>query len=96
MLGNKIEMLIQEDLVAHNVDDFRRDISHREDFLEDADVLTVDIAGAQNIDSVGISFLLGMYRKMYLEGKEFYITGASEDIMKLFQLMKLDEILEVE
>jgi anti-sigma B factor antagonist len=94
--NNKMELVIENDLIAQFVDEYRAKIDEREDLIEDMDELSVDMSLVKNIDSVGITFIVSLYRKMYLEGKEFYIKNASEEIRKLFQLMKLDEVFDIE
>ncbi len=91
-----IELLLEKDLTANNVESFNKDIElllkDEDDFVE----LVLNLSNTKNIDSVGVTFIIGQYKKMQSDGCLFRISGASNDVKSLFKLMKLDQFFELE
>lgn len=89
-----IEMV--DDLVANvvrnNLDKAKATIDNNSSF----DSVTLDISNVDSIDSIGVTFVVGLYKTSVENNKKFKVMGASEDIVNLFSLMRLDEIFTVE
>ncbi len=91
-----VKLILEKDLTANNIEQFREDLDR---FLSDEDDMAevdVDLTNTKNIDSVGVTFIVGLYKQLKNEGILFRITGASEDVKSLFRLMKLDKLFELE
>lgn len=58
--------------------------------------LELDISNTDNIDSHGVSFIVGLYKACLREGKQFKVSGSGEDIVQLFKLMKLEEFFDID
>ncbi len=94
--NNEIQLLLEHDLTANHVEQFHIEIDN---FLKDENdmaELTVDLSQTKNIDSVGVTFVVSLYKKMKDEGIIFRIIGASDDVRSLFRLMKLDQLFGLE
>lgn len=90
---DSIKFIIQEDLIAPNIDKLKSVISSELDALEGKSQIVLDLNNISNIDSVGVSYLVSLYKRIMSEGYEFKIINASNDIVQLFKLMKLDDYL---
>lgn len=91
-----VTIVLEKDLTADNVTDFERQLS---DYLAEEDdmmELVLDLSHTQNIDSVGVTFIIGWYKRMQEDGLLFRVAGASDDVKSLFKLMKLDQFFDLE
>ncbi|GAB6109719.1 STAS domain-containing protein [Fusibacter bizertensis] len=95
LLGSCLRLIVVEGLTANNVSKFNdklesifgSDLSFSE--------IVLDLANTKNIDSVGVTFVIGLYKRTEASSKHFSVSGASADILSLFRLMKLDQFFEV-
>ncbi|MDH8678247.1 STAS domain-containing protein [Fusibacter bizertensis] len=95
LLGSCLRLILVDGLTANNVSKFNdkleaifsSDISFSE--------IVLDLASTKNIDSVGVTFVIGLYKKAEDFDKKFSVSGASEDILSLFKLMKLDQFFDI-
>jgi anti-anti-sigma factor len=94
--GNLMKFIIQNDLIAPNVKDMNKVLMDALDQTEGIEEVIVDLNKIENIDSVGVSFVVSLYKNISNEGLEFRITNASNDIIQLFKLMRLDEFFIIE
>lgn len=92
----QIILKLGDDLIASNVKRFNLSLM---DMLEDEyeqEELVVDLEGTENIDSVGVTFIVNLYKNARSNSKHFKVIHSSDDIKQLFKLMKLDEFFELE
>lgn len=91
-----LTLTLQEDLIATNVREYKSTV---EKFLQDemgnVDEVVLDLSTCENIDSVGVTFVVGVYKQATNDALGFRVTGSSDEIKQLFKLMKLDEIFEI-
>ena len=81
------------DIVASMMEEFRAEILKYVE--EGVRKLTVDINGVGVIDSVGLGVLIGAHNSLQKKDGIFDVINASEDIYKLFKVMRLDQHFEV-
>ena len=81
---------LEEDLIAPNVIEFKEEIISQIENLDDIEKILVDLEKTENIDSVGVTFIISLYKIADRDNKNFKIKGSSDDIMQLFKLMKHD------
>ena len=95
LLGSCLRLILVDGLTANNVSKFNDKIESifNSDmaFLE----IVLDLANTKNIDSVGVTFVIGLYKKADDNDKKFSVSGASSDILSLFRLMKLDQFFDI-
>lgn len=91
-----LKFVIQNDLIAPNVKKMNEVLMEALDETEDIDEVIIDLNKIENIDSVGVSFVVSLYKNISNEGLEFRIVNASNDIIQLFKLMRLDEFFIIE
>lgn len=92
--NSSIILQVKSDLTASKVRDMvdftKNLISEKKDLSE----VVLDISNSKTIDSIGITFIIGIYKSALNYGKTFKITGANKEIKQLFTLMKLNNIFE--
>jgi anti-anti-sigma factor len=94
-LGDCMRLILIDGLTANNVEKlnlkidelFKSEIAFAE--------IVLDLGNIKNIDSVGVTFVISLYRRTEGIHKKFSISGASEDILSLFKLMKLDQFFDM-
>src|SRR6056297_321201 len=94
--SNLMKFIIQNDLIAPNVKDMNKVLMDALDQTNGIEEVIVDLNKIENIDSVGVSFVVSLYKNISNEGLEFRIVNASNDIIQLFKLMRLDEFFIIE
>lgn len=85
---------VTTDLIASKVKDF---VSETKQFVESNEVfdeVILDLVNVTIIDSIGISFIIGLYKSALNNQKKFQVTNASSDIKQLFELMKLNDLFQ--
>ncbi|WP_430883810.1 STAS domain-containing protein [Fusibacter sp. JL216-2] len=91
-----LTLTLQEDLIATNVRDFKSNIdAYLQDEMGNIDEVIMDLSACENIDSVGVTFVVGVYKQVTNDAMGFRIKGSSEEIKQLFKLMKLDEFFDM-
>jgi anti-anti-sigma factor len=96
---NKIEddrmlVFLEDDLIAPNVKGFNQTVSDYLVDIEDLDEIVLDLSSVENIDSIGVTFVIGLYKSVTKDGLGFAISNASDNVRQLFKLMKLEDLLE--
>lgn len=96
--GTVLTLSLQEDLIAPNVKVFEQEMPAYMRELESSsiDELVLDLENCENIDSVGVTYIVSLYKSVIREGKNFRVSGSNSDIRQLFKLMKLDEFIDLE
>lgn len=60
-----------------------------------APLVEIDLSGVRYLDSSGVSVLLAACAQMRKESRSLIITGISEQVERVFKILKLDAILKV-
>ncbi|MCK8060791.1 MULTISPECIES: STAS domain-containing protein [unclassified Fusibacter] len=94
--GTSVRLVLNDDLTANNVPVFNDEVDDNLKNSNSMDELVLDLVNTENIDSVGVTFVIGLYKRVKDEGKLFRVVGASQDVQSLFKLMKLDQFFEME
>lgn len=91
-------LTLKEDLIAPNVKGFESLMTGYMTELDSSGIeeLVLDLSNCENIDSVGVTFVVSLYKNVIREGKNFRVSGSNSDIRQLFKLMKLDEFIDLE
>jgi anti-anti-sigma factor len=78
-----------QDIVASSVEDLRAE--WKKLLQSGVAALTVDLAGVEMIDSVGLGLLIATHNTLGKSGGRLRVCGASPDIQSLFRTMRLDK-----
>jgi anti-anti-sigma factor len=66
------------------------------DSIREYDAITLNLNETKSIDSMGITFLIGLYKTYASKEKKIKLMGVSKELLYLFKIMKLDEIFNIE
>ncbi len=81
------------DLVASTVEALREGLLKA---LEEADgPVVLDLGTARQIDSLGITLVLGLFKTCQQKGLAFSIEGVNPDILRVFRLFNLTKFFPV-
>lgn len=58
--------------------------------------VVIDLTNSESVDSMGITFLIGVYKALAAKEKTVSLKGVSDEMLNLFKIMKLDEIFPLE
>jgi anti-anti-sigma factor len=91
--GSTVTITPGRDLVSSMIPDFKQELNS---LLESApQELRLDLAGTEMMDSIGIGVVIATHNSMKKKGGRLVISGASENILKLFKSMRLDQHLNL-
>ena len=91
--GSTVTITPGRDLVSSMIPDFKQELNS---LLENApQELRLDLAGTEMMDSIGIGVVIATHNSMKKKGGRLVISGASENILKLFKSMRLDQHLNL-
>ncbi len=93
--GRKLILDIQCDLTADRVKEVTTKAKESIKSMSGYQEIVLDVHNMTIMDSIGVSFVIGIFKTSKSSGKDFKIIGANKDIAKLFNLMNLDEVFEV-
>jgi len=94
-LGDCMRLILIDGLTANNVEKFNLKIDDLFKLEMNFEEIVLDLVNIKNIDSVGVTFVISLYKRTEAMQKKFSISGASDDILSLFKLMKLDQFFEM-
>lgn len=77
--------------IRQMVEDVKKALDGRDDFSD----VCVDLSATENIDSMGLTFLIGLYKTYSARGRKIRLTGYSGPILEIFKIMKFDELFEL-
>lgn len=81
------------DLVASTVEAIREGLLKA---LEEADgAVVLDLGTSRQIDSLGITLVLGLFKTCQQKGLAFSIEGVNTDILRVFRLFNLTKFFPV-
>jgi anti-anti-sigma factor len=91
-----MNIILEEDLIAPNVAEFKDLIISDIDNSSEINQILVNLEKTENVDSVGVTFIISLFKTAERDGKGFKIKGSSDDIKQLFKLMKLDDFFDLD
>lgn len=94
--GDSIILKLEDDLIASNIKSFNINVMEMLGEREEYKELILDLDKIENIDSIGVTFVVSLYKSADNEGRQFRVINTNGDIIQLFKLMKLDEFFEME
>ncbi|MDY6830517.1 MAG: STAS domain-containing protein [Thermodesulfobacteriota bacterium] len=82
------------DLVASMADGFREEL--QQVIRESPESVTIDLAGVEMVDSVGIGVMIAVYNSLAKVEGMLKVINANKNILNLFRTMRLDRHFTVE
>ncbi len=87
---------IKMNLTAANVSELLEDVKVKIENYKEYERIEIDLKEVNSIDSMGITFLIGVYKMANKKNKKFKLSGVSAIMLSLFKTIKLDELFEIE
>lgn len=94
--GNVMRLELETDLISKNVKNLNMKLMDYIDEFDSVSEIVLNMATVNNIDSVGVTFVINLYKTVINEGCSFRVIHCSDDIKQLFKLMKLEDFFELE
>jgi anti-anti-sigma factor len=63
--------------------------------ISKADRVILDISNVNHIDSTAVGMFISLKNEMQKAGKTLLLTGSTENVLRIFHLLDIDEFLEV-
>ena len=91
--GDLVMVKPEEDIVASMSQGFKEELeSLLENGVRD---ITIDMTEVEMIDSIGMGLLIATHTKLSKEGGKLKVIHISNDLLSLFETMRLDKHFEV-
>lgn len=91
--GDSVVLLPDSDIVAGEVQSFRGELLAL--VGEGVSKVTVDLGKVEMIDSSGIGVFISAQNSLKKAGGGLKVVNVSDDILKMFRIMRLDKHFEV-
>jgi anti-anti-sigma factor len=82
-------------VTANYIKDMVGEIKNVLEGNDDYESVCINMEKVDMIDSLGITFLIGIYKTCIKKDKKVALIGYNEAILQIFKIMKLDEIFEL-
>lgn len=92
--GSVLTLATQGNLVASTVDAHRK--AAMEALAGPCAEVVLDLAASEVVDSLGITYLLGLYKTCQQRRIPFRVVRANPDLMRVFRLFNLQKIFSIE
>lgn len=83
------------ELTATGIPQMVADVKASLNGWENFDLVCVNLSATEHIDSMGLTFLIGLYKTCALQNKPVKLTGYSDSLFDIFKIMKFDELFEL-
>ncbi|MCK9329151.1 MAG: STAS domain-containing protein [Candidatus Cloacimonetes bacterium] len=93
--GKILEFQALDNLVASNLEVQTQAIKESFDKYTDLDTVILNLSNVNEIDSMGVNLVVGLYKQTQAKKMTFKVSNASRSIINLFNLFKLTSYFEV-
>jgi anti-sigma B factor antagonist len=80
------------DLDASKADEFKKSAGP---LVQGHSRVIMDLSGIGFMDSAGLGAILSVFKKVRADGGQFRVFGLSEEVKALFELVRMQRLLEV-
>ena len=84
--NNVIYMSLQGEIDEHSAENARREADRLIDEYATAQSAVIDLSGVSFMDSTGIGFLIGRYKRFRRFGIPVYVTNLTQSTDKILQM----------
>lgn len=91
--GSGITVNPGQDIISSMVQDFKQELGVL--INENPAELRIDLGATSMMDSIGIGLVIATHNSMKKNGGKLVLLNASENILKLFKTMRLDQHLNL-
>ena len=91
-INNYVIVQIDGNIASHETQEMRK---YFEPIIEDINIqgIIINCEKVKYIDSAGLGLVVSIYRTLNMNKKQFAISAINENVMKIFELTKLNKIL---
>lgn len=89
--GNSLICTMTEEIVASKIPEMRNVLASYLDYNQDWNELIFDCQKVKTLDSIGVNFVVGAFKKASSANRQFKVVGCNEPVTKVLKLFKLDE-----
>lgn len=93
--GKDLVLQPEQNLIAVNLEDQEKRIRKGLEDHGDVSGIVLDLSLVDEIDSLGINLVVGLFKELEKRGLKFRVTGCIQPIKNLFNLFKLSSYFEV-
>lgn len=86
---------VNSNLISKNIKELIVGLKPYIDKTDSFDSYHMDLKEVTGIDSMGITFLIGIYKTLLAQNKAMELEGVSEPMLNLFKIMKLEEVFVI-
>ena len=91
--GRLLMVIFQGELTLEIVEELKSRIE--ELFLDDWDILVIDLKNIDFLDSSGIGFLVATNNRVKQSNKKFYLLAPSQQVVKTLKLVNLLHFFDI-
>ncbi|CAN2041800.1 Anti-sigma-factor antagonist [Candidatus Magnetomoraceae bacterium gMMP-15] len=88
-------LIPETDLVASHIEKIRDFFINHLRENQDADYVILDAKGIEIVDSLGVNLIIGLYKQVISESKEFQIINAGYKFMKVTNFFHFSSLFNV-
>ncbi|MEM0952227.1 MAG: STAS domain-containing protein [Cyanobacteria bacterium P01_H01_bin.74] len=92
--GLETKIIVDQDLIATHSTQIHGEIVNALKEVDDGTVV-LDISKTEMMDSIGIKVVIGLMKSCQSKGLGLRLDVASANILRLFKICKLDDLLDV-
>lgn len=92
--GETLRLVAEENFIFTNAESLQKELLQAVKSPPGQGVI-LDLTKTQIIDSIGVKLLVGLYQSCKAKGTPLALEVASESVMKVLSLCKLNQIMEV-
>lgn len=93
--GKTLVLMPETDLVASSIEDVRDYCLAQLEENPDVSKVVLDVEGIEFVDSLGVNFIVGLYRQVASEEKNIEINGAGKSFMKVANFFRFPSLFPV-
>ena len=91
---NMITIAPGRDIVSSMVENFKQELAGL--LAENPPLLRLDMTGVELVDSIGIGAIIAVHNSMNKKAGKLLIIHLSDNILNLFQSLRMDQLLYIE
>lgn len=96
LIEDRVFVRLNTNLTAPNIRAMAEALKQTIEESHSFEVLEMDLNEAKSIDSMGITFLIGLYKTLSPQNKRIRLTGVAQSIQGLFKSMKLNDLFDMD
>lgn len=85
---------IENDINQANVEELINEFEKYFEKNQDNKSIVIDISDVLMINSIGITFLIGLYKTVSKDGFSILLTGCNSSMLEFLKIIKLDDVFD--